>query len=216
MTAPPASPEPSGKIGVALGLVYRLLDYMKTPWQALTVIALVVILGLGWGLWSERSVLVSALVQSKKHGPVVLKSDLTPYLDGLLSETTADLVSVWRVDFATNTQHYVGSSKRGGGVWPPGDGQLPALTETSSMKTVVKLLNGQATCHGTDFNTGNLLLRRLAGDGYTWICVVPVPPGVNDMPLAVVYLAWKQRPDAANEAAARSAATVAADKMVLR
>jgi len=212
---PPGAPDPGGKTGAAMALVNRLLDYMKTPWQAATIILLVVILGLGWGAWSERTVLVHALV-AKPHGPLVLKSDLTPYLDGLINQTTADLASVWRVDFATNTQSYASSSKRGGGVWPPGDGQLPALTETSNMQTVVKLMNGQTVCHGTDFNTGNLLLRRLAADGYTWLCIEPVPPGINDMALAVAYLAWKQQPDAANEAAARSALVVAADRMVLR
>lgn len=214
-TAPAPAPEPGGKIGIAMTLVNRLLDYMKTPWQALAIIVLVIVVGLGWALWSERSVLVGALVK-QPYGPAVLKSDLTPYLDGLLNQSTADLVTVWRVDFATNTQSYAGSSKRGGGMWPAGDGQLPALTEASNMKTVVRLLNGQAVCHGTDFNTGSLVLRRLAGDGYQWLCAAPVPPGVNNLVLAVVYLAWKAPPDAANEAAARSAAIVAADKMVLR
>lgn len=214
------APEPGGKSGFALSLVGRVLDYMQKPWQALAVIAILLLLGAGWLIWTERGELIAAL-RPRPPGPSVLKTDLLPEITGLLNDTTADLVSLWRVDWDTNTQDYLTSVKRGGGSWPPGagpggDGHLPALTPASNMQRVVKLLNGQSVCAALAESASNLLLRRLAQNGYRWACVVPVPPDPNAMTLALIYLAWAQRPDETHQTAARTLATAAAGHMITR
>ena len=198
-----------------LGLVSRILDYMRKPWQAVVVIVILLLLGLGWLVWAERRALVAAL-QNRPAGAVVLKTDLLPEVNGLLNDTTADVVSVWRVDLAANVQRYLISAKRGGGAWPPDYRQLPALAETSSMAVAVKVLNGQPVCAPVAINAANLMLRLLAGDGYQRVCLVPVPSDPTAMQIGLIYLAWRRPPDAANEDAAKGAAMVAAANMVTR
>lgn len=205
-------PEQENRGGLVLTVVSRLLDYMKTPWQALAIMGLLLLTGAGWLIWTERAEFIS-LLHRKPAGPVVLKSDVLPELNGLLNDTTADVISFWRVDFNTNTQTYLLSTKRGGGIWPKGDGHMPALTQSSNMKRVVKLLNGQSVCGAANDDSVNLLLRKLAQDNYHWVCVVPVPPDPNSMTLGLIYMGWTQKPDDSSQTAARTIATALAGNM---
>lgn len=198
-------------------LVRTLLDYMQKPWQAIAIILLVIICGGGWIVWTERASLIEMLKESnKKDGPIVLRQDLLPEVNGLLNDTTVDLVSVWTVDFGANVQKKVIDGMRGGGSWAPDLKVLPVLTGNTSMETVLKLMGGQVVCQKTNPNAANLIFRRMVQSGFTWFCVVPIPPHANDLQIAIIYLVWKERPDKSSELAAKNMGLIAADRMTIR
>lgn len=207
------APDP-GRAGTIVSLVGRVLDYMSTPWRAVAVAALILILGVGWAVWSERGELIAAF-KNRAPGPIVLKAQLLPEINGLLNDTTADLVAVWSVDLGANVQRRLLDAKRGDGDWAPDLRVLPALSPSSDMPRTVKLLAGHPVCGSTGDKPANLLLRRLASDGYLWVCVVPVPPEAKVLQIGVIYLAWKQIPDPAHVDAAKSAGLAAAENMVM-
>lgn len=217
-TGAPEPPAGGGSRGATLAwLVRALLDYMQRPWQAITIILIIVILGLGWIVWSERANLIDLLrISGRRTGPLVLRQNLLPDINGLLNDTSADLVAVWSVDLGANVQRLVLDSKRGDGDWAPDLRVLPVLSNQSNVGRIVTLLAGQPVCDSTSVNPANLLLRRAAQDGYSWFCAVPIPPQANETQIGVIYIAWKKTPDAANEHTAKTAGMIAAENMVMR
>jgi hypothetical protein len=201
--------------GGMLGLVPRLLDYMSTPWRAIMIIILVVLCGVGYALWTERAALIMALSQRQSLVHLIDKIQLKPVLSDLLVHTHADLVMVWSVDFAQNELLFDTSVKRGGGIWPEG-GIIPAVTEASHVKTVVRLLNGEVVCDPPQNYPSNLLLRHLATDGYAYLWAVPVPPAANDMVFGILYIVWRKMPDSAETHAAMSLGRSSAARMIER
>ena len=150
------------------------------------------------------------IIQSKVDSVIFLQA-----LSDLLVHTHADLLMVWRVDFAQNELLFDTSVKRGGGIWPEG-GIIPAVTEASHVKTVVRLLNGEVVCDPPQNYPSNLLLRHLTTDGYAYLCAVPVPPTANDMIFGILYIVWRKMPDSAETHAAMSLGRSSAGRMIER
>jgi hypothetical protein len=202
--------------GGVLGLVPRLLDYMSSPWRAITIIVLVVLCGAGYALWTERAALIMALARHQSLVYLKDKMQLKPILSDLLLHTHADLVMVWSIDFPHNELLFGTSVKRGDGIWPEGVDRLPGLTEASNLKRVVRLRNGEVVCDPPQNYPSNLLLRHLATDGYVYLCAVPVPPAANGMVLGILYIVWRKMPDSAETHAAMSLGRSSAGRMIER
>lgn len=207
------TPPPDRQNGGRLAILGALLAYIDKPWKAVAIGGLAIVFGLGWLVWTERAQLLGVLLRPAPH-PSVLKAQLLPELNGVLADSTADIVTVWRVDLAANTLNPVLSTGRHGGRLPAGvEGTAPVLTERGDLRKLTRLFNGETVCGPT---SGGLLSRRLAGAGYRFECVTPIPPGANQIEIGVLILLWQTPPDEAEQTAVRTVATVAADRMVTR
>ena len=217
MTAPP--PPPPGPRGTIPALIGRVLDYMSTPWRAVVVIVLTIVLGAGFAAWQERAALLGALLAppSAPFGrrPAALKSDLSGELDNVLAQTGAAVVAVWAVDIGANIVRFVLARRHGGGVWTFTPVVMPAILDSTDAAVLAQLVTGRSVCLDPA-GRGSLVLRRLAADGLGWVCAVPAPPSQAERLLGVLLLAWTTRPEPALEAAALTLAAAAAAAMVMR
>jgi uncharacterized membrane protein len=208
---PPPLPDERHQ-GIVERLIARLLGYMDRPWKVVAVVVLLILFGVGFGLWEARHEIIPRLF---KGGPVALKSDVSGELDDIIAHTSADLVVVWAVDPANNTMRLIDARQRGGGAWVFTPRRLPAIEAGSVADAIAKLNRGVTVCVDPA-QRSTALQRRLAADGIRWDCATPVPPSHAEPLIGVLYLGWKTVPDAAAEDAALAAAGDAAEHMVMR
>lgn len=197
---------------------------MSTPWRAVVVIVLTIVLGAGFAAWQERAALLGALLAPSRR-PAALKSDLSGELDNLLADSAAAIVAVWAVDLGTNVARFLLARQRGppngaagganGGAWIFTPAVMPAIVDTTDAGLLAELVNGRPACLDPE-GKASLVLRRLAADGIGFACLVPVPPRQAGPLLAVVLMAWPTRPEPALVAAALTLAAEEADAMVMR
>ena len=208
-----------GPRGTIPALIGRVLDYMSTPWRAVVVIVLTIVLGAGFAAWQERQALLGALLAppSAPFGrrPAALKSDLSGELDNLIAESEAAIVAVWAVDLGANLARFRLARRHGGGVWTFSPRVMPAILDQTDAAALVEIVNGRSVCLDPA-GKGSLVLRRLAADGLGFACIVPIPPSQTAALLGVVLLAWPARPAPALVAAAVTLAAEEADAMVMR
>ena len=194
------------------GLAGRVLGYMDAPWKAVVVIALIIILGVGFALWHERARLFQVL---EVRPPAALKlGEIPNAASNLLIETTADVVTIWAFSIESNTQSYLVARTRGGVPWDFAPKSLPAITSAISSEEVVKLLRGSPICDDPA-DRGSLLMKYLAASGMHRVCIVPVPP-TPELVLAGLYVAWRTPPEPRVEEAALGVAIATATAIVSR
>jgi uncharacterized membrane protein len=209
--APPADERPHG--GIVERVLGRVLGFMDRPWKAVAVIALLIVLGVGFGLWEARHEIIPRLFKDVR--PLALNSDVSGELDDIIANTKADLVLVWAVDLANNTVRLIDARQRGGGAWVFTPRRLPAIEAGTDPDTVAKLSRGTSVC-ADPAQRSSLLQRRFAADGMRWDCAIPVPPSHAQPLIGLLYLGWKERPDAVSEETALTVAGDAAEHMVMR
>lgn len=205
------TPPPRENGGGRMAILNTLLAYIDTPWKAVAIAGLAIVFGLGWLIWTERAAILGVLLRPAAR-PTVLKSELLPDLNGVLADTTADLVTIWRVDWAANTLSHVLSTGRNGTKLAV-DGTVPAVTELTDVSRMARVMNGEAVCAPTGVG---LLSQRFEAAGYRFECAAPVPPGVNQLAIGMLILLWKLPPSAVEQTAARTVEVIAADHMVTR
>ena len=212
--SPPPLGEPPGERahGAVERIVGRVLGYMDTPWKAVAVAALLILIGFGFGLWEIRQEIAGLF---RTSGPVTIRNDVSAELDEIIANTSVDLAVVWAVDLANNTMRLVDARQRGGGAWSFTPRRLPAIEAGSNPEAIAKLGRGASMC-ADPTTLRSVLQRRLAADGIRWDCAVPVPPSHAEPLIGVLYLGWKNLPDAAVKDAALSVAGDAAEHMVMR
>lgn len=189
------------------GLLAQLLGYIDRPWKALVIGLLFIVGGVGWALYEKRDELFESWMTPS--APTLKVADVPAALDSLASEADADLVQIWAVDLASNTQRFIAARRRDG-ERPviPSPRSLPIIVHISDAKALVDVLNGTPVCveitaQGTPF------ARRLADRGMKRGCAIPVPPSPDSF-VGVIYLAWATRPEGgAEEVAVRVAREVA-------
>jgi len=205
---PPAPP------GTIASIVASVLGYIDRPWKAIVVVVLLILLGLGYAAFEERSFLREVLV--RRPGPVALKTDVAKPLDELIADTTVDLAMVWAVDLSRNVQQFVLARQRGGGLWTMTPARLPVFFEGTTSQTVIRILRGSTVCDDPQLQPNRLLFQRLTQDGWHYVCAVPVPPGPNSPLVGLLYIAWKAAPEPALAATARADAEATATDLVKR
>ena len=201
--------EPNGSVA---GILSTVLKFIDRPWKAVVVVVLIVLLGVGWILYEKRDEMFEAWLTPDT--PELKTGDVPEALEKLASETTADLVQIWAVDLASNSQWFLGA-RRHDGERPviPSPRRLPIIVHTSDVKALINAMEGHPTCVDLD-KTGSPLARRLADRGMRRGCAIPIPPNPDSF-VGVIYLAWLEgnRPDESNENVAVGAAREIARKL---
>jgi hypothetical protein len=194
----------------AAGILDRVLKFIDAPWKALVVFGLILTLGGGWVLYEKRNELFEAWLTPDQ--PQLKTGDVPEALTKLASETNADMVQIWAVDLASNSQWFLGA-RRHDGERPvvPSPRRLPIIDQTSDVKRLVDVLEGHPIC--VDLHRdGTPVARRLAERGMKRGCAVPIPPNPESF-VGVIYLVWSEATDASNENVAVGAAREIAKRL---
>lgn len=194
-------------------LVDRALAYASTPTKGLILGVSAILAVTGWVLYEHRDELIEAWLTPSK---VELKvAEVPAALEKLTAETNADLVQVWEVDLATNSQRFI-AARRLDGERPviPSPRRLPIIVTISDIRALERVIEGQPVCVDvTEF--GSPLARRLAERGMVRGCAIPIPPNAQNF-LGVIYLAWAKAPDESSELVAAGAAREIAATLITR
>lgn len=213
---PHPSPDSPGGLppgGGFTGLVGQLFAYIDRPWKAVVVVVLLVVGGVGYVLYEQRDELLESWMTPSE---VSLKvTEVTPSLEKLTQDTSADLVQIWSVDLGINAQRFLGA-RRHDGDRPviPDPRRLPIIVHSSDLRIITEILEGHPAClemtkQGTPF------AARLADRGFTFGCAIPIPPGPSAF-VGMIYLAWVTRPEKSEETVAVAAAREIAGKLITR
>jgi hypothetical protein len=196
--------------GSVVGIVDRVLRFIDKPWKAAVVILLVLIIGFGWVFYEKRNELFEAWLTPDT--PELRRVDVPDALDKLAQETDADLVQIWAVDLASNSQWFIGA-RRHDGERPviPSPRRLPIIDHTSDVRRLVDVLDGHPVCVSIDL-TGTPVARRLAERGMKRGCAIPIPPNPESF-VGVIYLTWSVPTDDSNENVAVGVAREVAKKL---
>lgn len=204
MSDPPPPP------GAVAGTVDRVLRFIDQPWKAVTVVVLILIVGVGWFAWDKRDTLFEAWLTPSA---TELKTSMVPEaLDKLTQETDADIVQIWAVDLAANSQWFIGARLHGG-ERPviPSPRRLPVIVSSSDVRGLIAVLEGTPTCLDLDAS-GSPIARRLEERGMKRGCAIPIPPGPQSF-VGVIYLAWATARNTSDETVAVGAAREIAAKL---
>jgi hypothetical protein len=195
------------------GVLDRLLRFVDTPWKAFALAGLAALAFAGWIVWDKRTELFEAWLTPDT--PALRTADVPEALTKLASETNADLIQIWAVDLASNSQWFLGA-RRHDGERPviPSPRRLPIIDQTSDVLKLVEVLEGHPTCVDLSM-TGTPVVRRLAERGMKRGCAVPIPPNPESF-VGVIYLAWPGKTDDSNENVAVGAAREIAKKLATR
>lgn len=204
--------EPPPHSGLVADLVGRVLGFIDRPWKAVTVVVLLLLLGLGAAVWTERALLVAWLQTPAKAS--LRLAELQPATIDLLLHTSASVISIWAVDLNENTQTYLTSKLRSGQPWDFAFRRLPVVTESLTVDEILKLIRGRPFCDNPA-TRGSLLMQHFAEAGMVRVCVIPIPPGPATT-LGAIYVAWQVVPPPATEEAALDAAMATAAAIVRR
>src|SRR5271170_5041281 len=110
-------PEPPSRAGFFAEILRLILGYIDKPWKAVVVVVLIILVGGGWIVYSKGDQILQAWLAPDQ--PQLRASAVPEALKKLTDETTADLVQVWSVDLASNSQWFVGARRH--------DGERPAI-----------------------------------------------------------------------------------------
>ena len=194
-------------------LVDRALAYASTPTKGIILGVSAILAVTVWVLYEHRDELIEAWFTPSK---VELKvAEVPAALEKLTAETNADLVQIWEVDLATNSQRFIAARRRDG-ERPviPSPRRLPIIVTISDIRALERVIDGQPVCVDvTEF--GSPLARRLAERGMVRGCAIPIPPNAQNF-LGVIYLAWAKAPDESSELVAAGAAREIAATLITR
>jgi hypothetical protein len=182
------------------------------PWKAAFVVIAFLICGSAWVLYEKRDEIIEAWLTPSAPE---LRNDLVPEaLDKLITETSADIVQIWAVDLASNSQWFL-AARRADGERPviPPPRRLPIIVHTSDVRALIDVMEGHPTCVDLE-KTGSPLARRLADRGMHRGCAIPIPPNPESF-VGVIYLAWTKDtvPDESQQKVAVGAAREVAKKL---
>ena len=189
-----------------VGVFSNVLAFIgDKPWKAAFILVAFLVCGIGWVAYEQREEIIEAWLTPSAPE---LKTDLIPdALTKLSSETSADLVQIWAVDLASNSQWFI-AARRHDGERPviPAPRRLPIIVTASDVKALIDVLEGTPVCLPLTA-AGSPLARRLAGRGMARGCAIPIPPSPDSF-VGVIYLAWTTAsvPDETQEKVAVGAA----------
>lgn len=209
---PPQQPQR----GFIFDTLNRLLEWLDRPWKAFAIVGIAVVIGLGYGGWLSRDMLVEAWKMSSGR-PILKRSELTATLKYLRAETKADIVGYWSLNLSANAMNFEEGVKNFGETWDFSPKRLPAIRDpVSEPRGLAEMMAGQIVCRSpSDGINGDLFHRRMQADGIHRICLVPVPPAPNIL-VGILLLAWTKPQDASTEEAALGLARETASTMVTR
>lgn len=180
--------------GEVSGILGQVLKYMDRPWKVLAIIGLLILGGVGGAIWREQSL----IEQWWRGSPTLISAELASiFLEELKVQTNADFVSLWSINLGPlNIQRMVATRRRGGENWVFRPERIPAILQSSDPKRWLRIVDGQPVC---DVPVGDsLLIQRIAQDGNTWVCIIPVNPASHQV-IGLIYMAWKEHPDKSHE-----------------
>jgi hypothetical protein len=198
----------------AAGYLGQILDYVNSPFRLAAICILFVVGGLGWIAYQHSGELIESWMTPSA---MALNTEAVPAaLEKLVAESGADLVQVWSVDLAINSQRFI-AARRKDGERPtiPEPRRLPAIIKASDMGVLADLIAGHPSCLTISTASPSPVANRLAQRGMTRACGVPIPPSPEAF-LGMIYLTWEQPQDANAEAVALAAAREVAGKLVSR
>jgi hypothetical protein len=180
-----ASPNGNGKLG---GTVSKLLSYADRPWKAAVVILCLILGGIGYLTWDLRH----KLFEYWRESPTELNLGALPIvLKDIQKDTSADLIGVWSVDLKFNSEFFIVGRYADGSPWVFKPARAPLIADKTPTGLIVRLLAGHPICD--EANVGvSLLVKGMAQEGMTRICLIPVPPEREEELLAMIAIGWKK------------------------
>lgn len=165
---------------------------------------------MGWTLYEQRDQLIEAWLTPS--AAELKTEEIAPALERLTAGTDADLVQIWAVDLAANSQVFIaGRNRDGSRPIIPTPRRLPIIIGTSDIKALLDVIEGNPVCLDIESN-GSPVARRLAERGMIRGCAIPIPPNPVAF-VGVIYLSWLKAPDASAENVAITAAREIAAKL---
>jgi len=186
----------------------RLLAFMDAPWEAVVVVVLVIVCGLGYMIYLERGSIADAVLHKVNDRAEINSAAFLRDADKLLRDTRGDYALLVELHLIDNIIIDRVGVDRDGNRWIPSSGPQQALVPESSMPIVVQLLSNDAVCLdiGKTFNDD---MKMLASKGYERVCMVLVPP-ILGVSVGALVLAWFQPLTPQAEAKAKIAMIAAA------
>jgi hypothetical protein len=167
----------------------RLLTYADKPWKAVVILIGVIICGLGWIVWTERTRIADYVLTRAHDRAVVNEEAFTADAARLLRDTRADMALLIEVELGDNLMTDRVGVDTDGNRWVPSTGPQQALLPTSSMPLLVRFLANDVVCFDTA-NAVNDDARTLDAKGYKRACMVAVPP-ILGVGVGGLVVAWK-------------------------
>lgn len=209
-----AQPGNNGRSGFIATLVEKVLGWVDRPWRALFILALVLVLGIGYSVYDHRADLIRVFT-APSTGPVVLRSSLADVIIGLFYTTTADAIAIWAVDVGANRADLKLGYRRGSELWEAHPAHLQWITEQTDPKVAAKLFRGEAVCDNPAALKG-VLSAFLISDGMNYACYVPEPPSSTEVAVGVVVLAWRSEPESGKLRASLAAVQAQTNRIIAR
>lgn len=193
-----------------VGLIDRVLHFIDSPWKAVVIVVLMLLVFFGWLAYERRAEILEAWLTPS--APELKTSEIPEALNQLTSETDADLVQIWAVNLGTNSQWFLGA-RRHDGQRPviPSPRRLPVVVNSIDVKSLAQVMDGSPACVDVT-NNGSPIGRRLDARGMKRACAIPIPPGPEAF-VGVIYLAWAVAGDVQSEGVAIGAAREIARKL---
>jgi hypothetical protein len=179
---------PPGKLTPA-SVFERLLTYADKPWKAVMILILVIIGGIGWIIWTERTRIADyVLVKAHEHAALNDKAFIEDAAR-LLRDTRGDIVLLVEFQLSDNLMLDRVGIDTDGNRWLPSTGPQQALLPNSSMPMLVAFLENDVVCDDTE-HAVNEDARALHLKGYTRLCLVSVPP-ILGVAVGGLMVAWR-------------------------
>jgi hypothetical protein len=182
-------------------LVDRVLTFVDKPWKGLLLVVLIVLIGGGYILYSERAQIATAILASHVKPRLelaIFKSEARQ----LLNDTQADAVMLVQARVADNVAVNIDGLNREGYTFTPIKGPRPMLETDSDMVQWIQFLRNEPVCFDVGINQSSAERRAEARLGIRRACLIAVPPTFGVL-VGMLWIGWNVPPAAEVEDRAR-------------
>lgn len=187
-----------------LGLIKYGLDFVTTPWKAIWLIFVGILVGVGIYIWEER-VYLREYIYTRQQ-PTALRNDaeLLLAINDIFTasrSTGVSGVAIWSFNIGSNRMEARVGRRSDGANWEKRPAVAPWIHPSVNTEMLTKLLYGQPACNDPHYwappeqqSTGGVIAQFLVTDGMNWTCFIPEPPSTVEPPVGLVILAWRDPP----------------------
>jgi hypothetical protein len=192
--APPASPpKVQGPTDYA-NILFRLLEFVDSPFK-LFVVTLLAVLGYSGFFFHSNYQMILAVYHKQLELPKLNSSRFDDVAAIAMRETKADILVIFKVDPILNKRVVERAYQREGGREAKVEGVDVGLftSNQANNQDVVALLASEIPCGDYRRPQSEIGLWYMA-KGITYTCRVSVPPEINQF-IGQITLGWKVKPE---------------------
>lgn len=187
-----SAPSEDPKAGLA-ALAREVLAYVSSPWRAVWLTLVAILVAIGFLIWEERAILRDYVAKKPPPTSVKFADNLDQVIAGLFYSTTVDGIMVWSINLGNATGEFILGRRRDLSSWVLTTKVLRVFTENSDPLITARVLRGEAACAEPVTYQFPLALA-LARDGIHEACFIPIPPSRTAALIGLVILGWKEKP----------------------